>query len=116
MFAWIGQTVTLNFGVSALSVYLVSLADAVPLSRCPGVSTRVTRPVLRIMCHIAQNDGTMRYGLRASKLNPSAKAWAAHCICLVGAGSRRATGHSPPGPARMLTVTGLTQLGGALVP
>lgn len=24
--------------------------------------------------------------------------------------SRRATGHSPPGPARMLTVTGLRQL------
>ncbi len=52
----------------AVSVYLASLADAAPLPRCPGVSTRAMRSALRMMCRIAQNDGTMRYGLRASKL------------------------------------------------
>jgi hypothetical protein len=52
----------------AVSVYLASLADAAPLPRCPGVSNRAMRSALRMMCRIAQNDGTMRYGLRASKL------------------------------------------------
>jgi len=52
----------------AVSVYLASLADAAPLPRCPGVSSRAMRSALRMMCRIAQNDGTMRYGLRASKL------------------------------------------------
>jgi hypothetical protein len=51
-----------------VSVYLASLADAAPLPRCPGVSSRAMRAALRMMCRIAQNDGTMRYGLRASKL------------------------------------------------
>ena len=51
-----------------VSVYLASLADAAPLPRCDGVSTRAVRASLRMMCRIAQNDGTMRYGLRASKL------------------------------------------------
>ena len=51
-----------------VSVYLATLADAAPLPRCPGVSTRALRSALRMMCRIAQNDGTMRYGLRASKL------------------------------------------------
>ena len=52
----------------AVSVYLASLADTAELPRCPGVSTRALRSALRMMCRIAQNDGTMRYGLRASKL------------------------------------------------
>jgi hypothetical protein len=51
-----------------VSVYLATLADAAPLPRCPGVSTRALRSALRMMCRIAQNDGAMRYGLRASKL------------------------------------------------
>jgi hypothetical protein len=51
-----------------VSVYLATLADAAPLPRCPGVSTRALRASLRMMCRIAQSDGTMRYGLRASKL------------------------------------------------
>jgi hypothetical protein len=51
-----------------VSVYLATLADATPLPRCPNVSTRAMRAALRMMCRIAQNDGTMRYGLRASKL------------------------------------------------
>jgi hypothetical protein len=51
-----------------VSVYLASLADAAPLPRCPGVSKRALRSALRMMCRIAQNDGSMRYGLRASKL------------------------------------------------
>jgi hypothetical protein len=51
-----------------VSVYLASLADAAPLPECPGVSTRALRSALRMMCRIAQNDGSMRYGLRASKL------------------------------------------------
>jgi len=51
-----------------VSVYLASLADAAPLPRCPGVSSRAMRSALRMMCRIAQNDGTMRYGFRASKL------------------------------------------------
>ena len=67
MLAWIGQVVTLQTR-RVVSVYLASLADAAPLPRCPGVSTRAMRSALRMMCRIAQNDGTMRYGLRASKL------------------------------------------------
>jgi hypothetical protein len=51
-----------------VSVYLASLADTAALPRCPGVSTRALRSALRMMCRIAQSDGTMRYGLRASKL------------------------------------------------
>lgn len=51
-----------------VSVYLASLADAAPPPRCPGVSSRAMRSALRMMCRIAQNDGTIRYGLRASKL------------------------------------------------
>ena len=51
-----------------VSVYLVTLADVAPLPRVPGISTRAMRSALRMMCRIAQNDGTMRYGLRASKL------------------------------------------------
>jgi hypothetical protein len=51
-----------------MSVYLATLADTAPLPRCSGVSTRAMRAALRMMCRIAQNDGTMRYGLRASKL------------------------------------------------
>jgi hypothetical protein len=45
-----------------VSVYLASLADAAPLPECPGVSTRALRSALRMMCRIAQNDGSMRYG------------------------------------------------------
>ncbi len=33
----------------AVSVYLASLADAAPLPRCPGVSTRAMRSALRII-------------------------------------------------------------------
>jgi hypothetical protein len=51
-----------------VSVYLATLADAAPMQRCPGVSARALRSALRMMCRIAQGDGTMRYGLRASKL------------------------------------------------
>ena len=51
-----------------VSVYLASLADAAPPPRCPGVSSRAMRSALRMMCRIAQNDGTIPYGLRASKL------------------------------------------------
>jgi len=51
-----------------VSAYLASLADVAPLPQCSGVSTRALRSALRMMCRIAQNDGTMRYGLRASKL------------------------------------------------
>lgn len=51
-----------------VSVYLASLADAAPPPRCPGISSRAMRSALRMMCRIAQNDGTIRYGLRASKL------------------------------------------------
>lgn len=51
-----------------MSVYLASLAESAALPSCPGVSTRAMRSALRMMCKIAQNDGTMRYGLRASKL------------------------------------------------
>ena len=47
MFAWIGQTVTPRRGVSC--VYLASLADAAPFSRCPGVSGRAMRSALRMM-------------------------------------------------------------------
>jgi len=47
MFAWIGQAVTLRLGVSC--VYLASLADAAPFSRCPGVSSRAMRSALRMM-------------------------------------------------------------------
>jgi len=32
-----------------VSVYLASLADAAPLSRCPGVSSRAMRSALRMM-------------------------------------------------------------------
>jgi hypothetical protein len=48
MFAWIGQAVTLRLGVS-WSVYLASLADAAPLSRCPGVSSRAMPSAFRMM-------------------------------------------------------------------
>jgi hypothetical protein len=51
-----------------VTAYLATLADATPLPHCPNVSTRAMRTALRMMCRIAQNDGTMRYGLRASKL------------------------------------------------
>ncbi len=51
-----------------MTAYLATLADATPLPRCSGVSTRAMRAALRMMCRIAQSDGTMRYGLRASKL------------------------------------------------
>jgi hypothetical protein len=51
-----------------VSVYLASLADAAPPPRCPGVSSCAMRSALQMMCRIAQNDGTIRYGLRASKL------------------------------------------------
>jgi hypothetical protein len=51
-----------------VSVYLATLADAAELPQCPGVSTRAMRAALRMMCRLAQSDGTMRYGLRASKL------------------------------------------------
>ena len=47
MFAWIGQAVTLRLGVSC--VYLASLADAAPLSRCPGVNRRAMRSAIRMM-------------------------------------------------------------------
>ena len=47
-----------------VSVYLASLADAAPFPECPGVGTRALRSALRMMCRIAQNDGSMRYGLR----------------------------------------------------
>ena len=47
MFAWIGQAVTPRHGVSC--VYLASLADAAPFSRCPGVSSRAMRSALRMM-------------------------------------------------------------------
>lgn len=51
-----------------VTAYLATLADATPLPRCPNVSTRAMRAALRMMCRIAQSDGSMRYGLRASKL------------------------------------------------
>ena len=88
MFAWIGQTVTLRLGVSC--VYLTSLADAAPLSRCPGVSSHALRSALRMMRRRWYRRLQLRY-----RLNAHARA------------SRRATGHSPSGPARMLTVISL---------
>jgi hypothetical protein len=88
MFAWIGQAVTPRRGVSC--VYLASPADAAPLCRCPGASSRAMRSALRMM-----RRRWYRRLQSCSRLNAHARA------------SRRATGHSPSGPARMLTVISL---------
>jgi len=90
MFAWIGQAVTPRRGVSC--VYLASLADAAPFSRCPGVSSRAMRSALRMMGRRWYRRLQLCY-----RLNAHARA------------GRRATGHSPLGPARMLSVTGPRQ-------
>jgi hypothetical protein len=90
MFAWIGQAVTPRRGVSY--VYLASLADAAPFSRCPGVSRRAMRSALRMMGRRWYRRLQLCY-----RQNAHARA------------GRRATGHSPPGPARMLSVTGPRQ-------
>jgi hypothetical protein len=87
MFAWIGQAVTPRRGVSC--IYLASLADVAPLSRCPGVSSRAMRSARRMM-------GRRRYRRLQLCYRQNAHART----------SRRATGRSPPGPARMLTVIG----------
>jgi hypothetical protein len=87
MFAWIGQAVTLRLGVSC--VYLASLADAAPLCRCPGVSSRAMRSARQVIGRRWCRRIQLCY-----RLNAHARP------------SRRASGHSPPGPARMLTVIG----------
>ena len=97
MFAWIGQAVTPRRGVSC--VYLASLADAAPFSRCPGVSSRAMRSALRMMGR--RWCGRLQL---CSRLNAHARA------------SRRATGRSPPGPAKMLTDMCSQATGGALAP
>jgi hypothetical protein len=85
MFAWIGQAVTLRLGVSC--VYLASPADAAPLCRCPGVSSRAMRSARQVMGRRWCCASQLCY-----RLNAHARA------------GRRASGHSPPGPARMLTL------------
>lgn len=51
-----------------MTTSLVLLANDVPLPATPGVSVRACRAVLRAMTKIAADDGSMRYGLRASKI------------------------------------------------
>ena len=97
MFAWIGQAVTPRRGVSC--VYLASLSDAAPLFRCPGVSSRAMRSALRMMGRRWYRRLQLCYRLIAH-----ARA------------SRRATGRSPPGPARMLTVICSQATGGTSAP
>ena len=97
MFAWIGQAVTLRLGVSC--VYLVSLADAAPFSRCPGVSSRAMRSALRMMGRRWYRRLQLCY-----RLNAHARA------------SRRATGHSPPRAGKDTDRLCSRVTGGALTP
>ena len=86
MFAWIGQAVTLRLGVSC--VYLASLADAAPFSRCPGVRSRAMRSARRMMRRRWYRRLQVCY-----RLNAHAR--------LAGAPA----GIHRPGPARMLTLS-----------
>ncbi len=51
-----------------MTAVLARAVDQLDLPAAPGITTRAVRTVLRRMASLARDDGTMRYGLRGSRL------------------------------------------------